>query len=85
MPLIEGRVAVVTGAPSGIRRALADHFASEGMRVVLADIEPARPDGAAASIRATGAQAIGVRTDVSKADEIQVLADATLAAPGEGR
>ena len=41
MERLQGRVAVVTGAASGIGRALADKFASEGMKVVLADVEEA--------------------------------------------
>jgi len=74
----DGRVAVVTGAASGIGRALADRFAAEGMKVVLADIEVAPLEAAVAAIRATGAEAIGVRADVSRAEDVQALADATI-------
>ena len=42
MKELTGRTAVVTGAASGIGRAMVERFAAEGMRVVLADIEPAR-------------------------------------------
>jgi NAD(P)-dependent dehydrogenase (short-subunit alcohol dehydrogenase family) len=79
MEHFRGRVAVVTGAASGIGRALADRFAAEGMKVVLADIEREPLDAAVAQLRAGGAEALGVRTDVSSAGQVQALADATLA------
>ncbi len=79
---IEGKVAVVTGAASGMGRAMADTFAAAGMKVVLADIEQAPLSNAVATIAATGAEAIGVRTDVSKLDQIQALADAAVDAFG---
>ena len=73
------RVAVVTGAASGIGRALAGRFAAEGMRVVLADIEQDALDRAVGELRRDGATAIGVRTDVAAADSVQNLADAAVA------
>lgn len=82
MQQFEGRVAVVTGAASGIGLATATRFAQEGMRVVLADIERAPLDTAVAKLTADGHEAIGVPTDVSRVDEIQRLADASLAAFG---
>jgi NAD(P)-dependent dehydrogenase (short-subunit alcohol dehydrogenase family) len=75
----QGRVAVVTGAASGIGRAMAGRFAAEGMRVVLADIEQEALDRAAGQLRDDGATVIGVRTDVSRAEDVQALADATVA------
>jgi NAD(P)-dependent dehydrogenase (short-subunit alcohol dehydrogenase family) len=72
------KVAVVTGAASGIGRALAQRFAREGMKVVLADVEPAALEQAAREIEATGTQALAVRTDVSKAAEVERLAQAAL-------
>jgi NAD(P)-dependent dehydrogenase (short-subunit alcohol dehydrogenase family) len=72
-----GRVAVVTGAASGIGRGLARHAAKERMRVVLADVEAPALDDAVAEVRALGADAVGIRTDVSRADEVQALADQT--------
>ena len=78
MEQFEGRVAVVTGAASGIGKALAERFAAEGMKVVLADVEPEPLDDAVETIRSTGADVLGVRTDVSSADQLQALADATL-------
>ena len=67
MEQFEGRVAVVTGAASGIGKALAERFAAEGMKVVLTDVEPEPLDAAVEAIRSTGAGVLGVRTDVSSA------------------
>ena len=69
------RVAVVTGAASGIGRAMAGRFAAEGMRVVLADIEQDALDRAAGELRSEGATAIGVRTDVAAADSAVAARD----------
>jgi len=79
MRRLSDRVAVITGAASGIGRALADRFAAEGMRCVLADIEDSALDEAVGELRRSGATAIGVRTDVSSAADVQVLADAAIA------
>lgn len=73
-----GRVAVVTGAASGIGRALAGRFAAEGMRCVLADVDAAALDRAVSELRRDGAAAIGVPTDVASAAEVQALADRTI-------
>lgn len=75
MESFSGKTAVVTGAASGIGFALAERFAREGMRVVLADIEEAALDSAVAKITDTGAEAIGVVTDVSKAADVAALAE----------
>jgi len=73
-----GRVAVVTGAGSGIGRALAGRFAAEGMRCVLADVDDGALDRAVGELRRDGAAAIGVRTDVASAADVQALADRTV-------
>ena len=72
------KVAVVTGAASGIGRALALRFANAGMRVVLADVDTGALDEAVREVGAAGTEAIGVRTDVSKGPEVEALAKATL-------
>ena len=74
---LSGKVAVVTGAASGIGRAMAERFAREGMSVVLADVEEkalAEATTAVAGLTKGGARALGVRTDVSKAAEVDALA-----------
>jgi NAD(P)-dependent dehydrogenase (short-subunit alcohol dehydrogenase family) len=75
----EDRVAVVTGAASGIGRAMAERFAAEGMRVVLADIEERALENAASEMKASGATVLAVPTDVSKASAVEVLAEKTIA------
>jgi NAD(P)-dependent dehydrogenase (short-subunit alcohol dehydrogenase family) len=77
-----GKVAVVTGAASGIGRALAERCAREGMRVALADVEPAALERAAAELKATGAQVLPIVTDVAKAGDVEALAQQTLDAFG---
>ena len=72
---LRGKTAVVTGAASGIGRALAHRFAAEGMQVVLADIEPGPLEEAAAALRDEGATVLAVPTDVSRGDQVQALAD----------
>ncbi len=70
-----GRVAVVTGAAEGIGRAIAEEAAARGMKLILADIDGARLEATTAELRSKGADADGLRVDVSKAGEIDDLAD----------
>jgi NAD(P)-dependent dehydrogenase (short-subunit alcohol dehydrogenase family) len=77
-----GKVAVITGAASGIGRAIATEAAREGMRLVLADIETAPLERTAAELRALGADVLAVPTDVSRAEEVAALAERTVAAYG---
>ncbi|MEZ4331158.1 MAG: SDR family NAD(P)-dependent oxidoreductase [Myxococcota bacterium] len=72
------RVAVVTGAASGIGRALAERFARAGMKLVLADVEATRLAQAKAELEAGGADVIAVRTDVSIADDLVRLRETTV-------
>jgi NAD(P)-dependent dehydrogenase (short-subunit alcohol dehydrogenase family) len=80
---LDGKVAVVTGAASGIGFAMAERFAREGMKVVLADIEQGALDAAVAQLRQQERDVIGVRTDVSQPDAVDALAQATLDAYGK--
>ena len=79
---LAGKVAVVTGGASGIGRALAERFAAEGMRLVLADIERPVLDEAVAGLCDRGVEVIGVPTDVTSYDSVAALADAAYAAHG---
>ena len=78
-----GRVAVITGGASGIGLAMARCFAAEGMKLVLADIEQGALDAAVADLSSEGAEVIGVRTDVARYEDVEALAQATLAAFGK--
>lgn len=78
MKQFKDRVAVVTGGASGLGRAMAQRFAREGMKIVLADIEQATLDETLQAFREAGHDAIGVRCDVSRGDEVEALADTTL-------
>jgi NAD(P)-dependent dehydrogenase (short-subunit alcohol dehydrogenase family) len=75
---LEGKVAVVTGAASGIGRALADAFAAEGMSVVMADIEEDALAAAAKEVGELGATVLAVPTDVTKGDDVDAIAARTL-------
>ena len=83
MQEFEGRVAVVTGAASGIGLATASRLASEGMRLVLADIEREALDEAVAELADGGHEVIGVPTDVSRWDAVEALAEKAMATYGQ--
>lgn len=70
---------MVTGAASGIGRALAERFADAGMNVVLADVEAPRLAEAEASVRERDVEALAVVTDVSDPDAVDELADQAIA------
>jgi NADP-dependent 3-hydroxy acid dehydrogenase YdfG len=73
-PGYQGRVAVVTGAASGIGYAVAARAAAEGMTVVLADIDTGKLRDAAASLRGTGADVHSIWVDVSDRESVTDLA-----------
>lgn len=80
-----GGVAVVTGAGSGIGEALARHAAALGMKVALADVAAERIESIAAQLRAAGATALALPTDVSRPVALDALADAVHRAWGNVR
>lgn len=79
---LDGKVAIVTGAASGIGKAAAQAFAAAGARVVLADVPGSRGEPVAGEIRSTGGSALFVPTDVSVDDQVHELVQRTVAEYG---
>lgn len=79
---LKGKVAVVTGGASGIGRAMAERFAREGMKIVLADVEEKPLAAARDAFASKGVEVIAVLTDVSKWDAVDALARRTFEAFG---
>lgn len=77
-----GKVAVVTGAGSGIGRATAQRFAREGASVVVADWNPAGGRETVDLIRSAGGEAVFVETDVSQADQAGRMVETALSGYG---
>ena len=73
MGLLEGKVAVITGAASGIGAESARLFAAEGARVVIGDLQGSDGRQVAEAIQQSGGEAICVRTDVSQSANVQAL------------
>jgi NAD(P)-dependent dehydrogenase (short-subunit alcohol dehydrogenase family) len=67
---LQGKVALVTGAASGIGRASAETMAAHGARVVVSDRDGAGAEAVAAGLRAAGSAALGVRCDVTVEDDV---------------
>ncbi len=82
MKQFRDKVAVITGAASGIGRGIAERCAQEGMKVVLADVEDAALAQTEHELKAADATVLAVRTDVSQASDIEALAQKTLRAFG---
>lgn len=70
----KGRVAVITGAASGIGYAMAERFASDGMKLAIADIHRPSLEDAAAKLRSTGGTVIAETVDVSDAGTVEAFA-----------
>src|SRR5687768_12301557 len=67
----DGKVAVITGAASGMGRATAQLFAAEGARLLLADVDVAGGEQTVAQVKQHGGEAAFVRVDVSRAIEVE--------------
>ncbi|MEV0390214.1 SDR family NAD(P)-dependent oxidoreductase [Nonomuraea sp. NPDC050643] len=82
MEHLRHKVAVITGAASGIGRGMAETFAEAGMRVVLSDVEEPALHATTATLRDSGADVHAVAADVSQAGDVTALAEAALGAYG---
>jgi NADP-dependent 3-hydroxy acid dehydrogenase YdfG len=83
MKNLQGRVAVITGAASGIGRGIAESFINAGMKVVLADIERSALNETAEHFESLGADVLRVVVDVSKPEQVEALARKAIEAFGE--
>lgn len=82
MPRLEGRIALVTGAGSGIGRAIATVFAAEGANVYVTDVDGSSAETVAAAIRQSGAAAQAMAVDVSRGQDVSAMLRAVETAHG---
>lgn len=74
---LEGKVAIVTGAASGMGKAIAEGYASEGAKVVVSDLNLEGANAVAEAIKATGGEAFAIQTNVTSIEDLQRLFDET--------
>ena len=79
---LEGKVALITGAASGLGKAIAELYAQHGASVAIADINQQAADAVAAQINAAGGKALGVAMDVTSEDAVNAGTDKVVAAFG---
>lgn len=80
---IKNKVAIVTGAKQGIGLGIAKVLAKHGCRVVVSDLDQDGCDKAVGELRATGAEAFGIKCDVSKKADVDVLVEQTMSKYGQ--
>lgn len=79
---LQGKVAVVTGAGSGMGKAIAQLFAQEGAKVIVADINAANVDAVVAEIQHNGGEAAGAIVNVSKKEDVENMVKAATSTYG---
>lgn len=80
--MLKGKVALITGAASGIGLKIAQEFAKEGAKVVISDLNKEAADQAAAQLFSEGYEALAVACDVTKEEDIENSFDVTIKAFG---
>ena len=80
---LQGKAGIITGAGRGIGRAIAQRLASEGVAVVITDIDGDTAEATAAEINGTNGKAIGLKVDVTKKEDIEKMIDETINAFGQ--
>lgn len=79
---LESKVAVITGAGSGIAKATAVLFAEEGAKVVVADINDQNGKATVEQIKNNGGEAVFIHTDVTKSDDVSAMIDLAVSTYG---
>ncbi len=83
MGRLDGKVAFITGAGSGIARAASQIFTREGAKVVIAELQPELGRAAEELVREGGGEALFVETDVTKEDSVKNAIDTTIEVYGK--
>jgi len=80
--MLENKTAIITGAGSGMGKAMALLFAAEGAKVVVSDIKADRVDAVVKEIESKGGKAIGIVTNVSKEDDVKKMVEIAVSSFG---
>jgi NAD(P)-dependent dehydrogenase (short-subunit alcohol dehydrogenase family) len=82
-PVLEGKVAIITGASRGIGRALALRFAEEGAKLMLTTTNPERAAGVVEEIKAKGGEAVAMKADISDENDTKKIAEKVMQQYGQ--